>query len=92
MVSRNGRCLVVVGTMWSTVAKVRSGKATRPPAGPQHVERLRAGDLVDEVQADEELCLSGRQLPDGVGVPHFLKECLTHNGSLSGGGSECGSR
>ena len=29
--SRNGRALASVGTMWSTVAKVRSGRATLSP-------------------------------------------------------------
>jgi hypothetical protein len=53
-------------------------------AGAQHVERLRARDLVDEVQADEELRLTRREPPDGVRVPHLLQEGLRHNGILSG--------
>jgi hypothetical protein len=45
---------------------------------PEHVERLRARHLVDEVQADEELRLAARQRPDGVEIPDFLEQCLSH--------------
>ncbi len=41
-----------VGTLWSAVAIVRSGRRTGAPGEPQAVERLRARDLVDEVQVD----------------------------------------
>ena len=58
-------------------------KGDLPAPCVEHVERLRAGDLVHQVQADEQLRLAGRQPADGVGVPHLLKERLTHNGSLS---------
>ena len=44
----------------------------------QHAKRLRAGDFVDEVCPDEELCLPAGQLPDGVRVPNFFEECLGH--------------
>ena len=47
-------------------------------AHPQHVERLRARHFVDEVQADEQLRLPGRQRAHGVLVPDFLKKCLSH--------------
>jgi hypothetical protein len=30
------------------------------------------------MQADEELCLSGWQLADGVEVPHLLQESFSH--------------
>ena len=53
-----------------------------PAASPQLVERLRRRHLVDEVQADEELRLAGRQLPDGVEIPHLLQECFAHVKSL----------
>jgi hypothetical protein len=33
---------------------------------------------VNEVQADEELGLAGRQLPHGVEFPHLLQECFSH--------------
>jgi len=42
------------------------------PALFQHPERLRAGDLVDEVEPDEQLVLSGRQLRHLVAVPHLV--------------------
>ena len=51
------------------------GKRDAPAVLAQHVERLRARDFVDEVQADEQLRLSARQRADGVRVPDFLKEC-----------------
>ena len=40
------------GTSWSSVASVRSGPPHRAPGGAQPVERLRAGDLVHQVQVD----------------------------------------
>jgi hypothetical protein len=49
-----------------------------PAVRPQLIERLRRCHFMDEVQADEELRLAARQLPDGVEVPHFLQECLSH--------------
>ena len=39
------------------------------PAGAQHVERLRRRDLVDQMQADEQLRLAARERPDGVRAP-----------------------
>ena len=57
----------------------RAVRETPPSAPhPQHVERLRARHLVDQVQADEELRLPGGQRADGVLVPDFLKKCLSH--------------
>jgi hypothetical protein len=38
-----------------------------------HVEGLRTRDLMDEVQADEELRLPARQRADGVSVPDLVK-------------------
>ena len=49
-------------------------EAHGPPARAQHVERLRSGDLVDQVEADEQLGLPVREATDGVGVPDFLEE------------------
>ena len=49
-----GWSMSAVGTLWSSVAKVRSGRRTRAPAQPEPVEGLRAGDLVDEVEVDVE--------------------------------------
>ena len=42
----------------------------------QHLEGLRRGDLVDEVQADEELILARRQGGDLVQVPHLVQKVL----------------
>ena len=38
---------------------------------------------MNQVEADEQLRLSGRQAPDGVCVPHLLQERLAHNLMLS---------
>ena len=43
-----------VGTLWSAVATVRSGRRTLRPVEPQALEGLRRGDLVDEVEVDVE--------------------------------------
>ena len=42
----------------------------------QHAEGLRAGHLVDEVGADEELGLAVGERADGVGLPDFFEEGL----------------
>ena len=43
-------------------------------------ERLRAGDLMDHVQADEELGLTARQIADGMQVPDFVEQrALAHS-------------
>ena len=47
-------------------------RAHAPAARAQLVERLRARDFVDEMQADVELRLTVRQPADGVAVPDFL--------------------
>ena len=44
------------------------------PALVQHVEGLRGGDLVGEVQADEELVLPGRESGHDVRVPDLVVE------------------
>ena len=44
------------------------------PAFVQHVEGLRGGDLVGEVQADEELVLPGREPGHDVRVPDLVVE------------------
>ena len=51
-----------VGTLWSAVASVRSGRRTRAPGEAQAVEGLRARDLVHEVQVDVE---QARRRPRG---------------------------
>src|SRR5262249_17949320 len=49
------------------------GKRDLPALLPQHVERLRAGDFVDQVEADEELRLSAWKRPYRMCVPDFVK-------------------
>ena len=64
-----------VGVLWSSVAIVRSRRRTRPALGAQAVERLRARDLVDEVQVDvDEVGLAVLALDDEVVVPDLLGE------------------
>jgi hypothetical protein len=54
-------------------------KHHRPPTFAQCVERLWRRHLVHQMEADEELGLAGRQRANGVAVPHFLKQCLSHD-------------
>ncbi len=69
-----------VGTMWSTVAKVRCGIGDLEAEVAQHPEGLRAGHLVDQVGADQELGLAVGQFADRVGGPDFFKEGRGHGG------------
>ena len=62
-----------VGTLWSAVASVRSGRRTGRPARRRPVEGLRARDLVDEVQVDVE-----QTVGDLVQVPDAVEERLAH--------------
>jgi hypothetical protein len=52
-----------------------AGKRHRQPLLAQHVERLRTGHLMDEMQTDEQLRLTARQRADGMRVPDLVKEC-----------------
>jgi hypothetical protein len=61
--ARDGRQDVIDG------AERTFGKRDAPTVLPQHVERLRCGHLVDEMQADEQLRLTARQLSHGVRRP-----------------------
>ena len=58
-----------VGTLWSAVASVRSGRRTSRPASRRPVEGLRARDLVDEVEVDEE-----QPVRDLVGGPELVEQ------------------
>lgn len=49
---------------------------------PQHSKSLRAGDFVDEVGANEKLCLAVGECADRVGSPDLFKEILTHDVAL----------
>lgn len=44
----------------------------------EHAEGLRAGDLVDEVSANEELGAAVGEGAHGVSVPDFFVECFSH--------------
>ncbi len=57
---------------------VREGDALAAQA--EHVEGLGAGDLVHEVQADQELRLARRQAADRVKVPDLPEQCGAHPG------------
>ena len=46
--------------------------------GAEHAERLRARDLVNQVERDEELGLAVRQEADGMRVPDLFKEAFPH--------------
>ena len=48
------------------------------PALPQTGERLRRGDLVDQMEVDVEDRRRARFLRDDVGVPDLLEECSLH--------------
>ena len=52
-----------------------------PPARPQHVECLRTGHFVDQMQPDEQLCLPVRQPPHSMRIPDFLQKRRTHSTS-----------
>ena len=62
-----------VGTLWSAVASVRSGRRTRATGQAQPVEGLRARDLVDEVQVDVQQAV--RYL---VALPDLVEQRLWH--------------
>ena len=72
--SATGPLMFVVGTLWSSVATVRSGRRTVRPGHAQPVEGLRGGDLVHQVQVDEEDVGAVVAAVDDVGVPDFLAE------------------
>jgi hypothetical protein len=50
------------------------------PRLPQHLESLRARHLVDEMEADEQLCLPRGQHADGMRTPDLVEQCLGHDG------------
>ena len=68
----------IVGTLWSSVASVRSGRRTARPVGAQTVERLRTGHLVDEVQVDVEQVRLALGVPDHVVLPDLLGQRASH--------------
>ena len=79
-------CRGVVGVEWSAVATVRSGWRTRQAPVAEALERLGAGDLVDEVQVDADDARGAGLLEHDVLVPDLLDER-----ARSAGRSGCGS-
>ena len=67
--------------LWSSVARVRSGRRTGRPGLAQTVERLRTGHLVHEVEVDEEQVRLALGRADDVVVPDLLAQCLAHGPS-----------
>ena len=57
----------------------------RAAAHPQHIEGLRAGDFVNQMQPDEQLRLPRRQLAHRVPVPDLVKKCVSHRVKYSNG-------
>ena len=55
-----------------------AGIADAEAALAEHAEGLRAGDLMDQVQPDEELGLAGGELADGVSGPDLVQQCFSH--------------
>jgi len=60
------------------------GHADLEPQLLQHLEGLRRRHLVDEVEADQQLCLAGRQGPDRVRFPYLVEQRACHGDSSSG--------
>ena len=69
-----GWSMSAVGTLWSSVATVRSGRRTGATGQAQAVEGLGAGHLVDEVEVDVEQVGFARAGADDVAVPDLLGE------------------
>jgi hypothetical protein len=66
----------VVGTLWSTTARVFSGQCANLAAGAQAFEGLRAGDFVHEMAVDVEQAGAVLLLDDQMVVPDLvLVEC-----------------
>ena len=57
----------------------RVGTTYGPTGQPQPLERLRRGDLVDQVEVDEEEVRLPRRAPDDVLVPDFLAQGPAHD-------------
>ena len=72
MGSSIGPSRAVVGTLWSMVATVRSGRRTAAPGQAQAVEGLGRGDLVDQVQVDVEQVGLAVGLADHVALPDLV--------------------
>jgi hypothetical protein len=62
-----------VGTLWSAVARVRSGRRNRAAGQSERLERLGGGDLVDEMEVDVE-----ERIGHLVGLPDLVEQSLRH--------------
>jgi hypothetical protein len=71
--------------MWSSGAEGALGHAHLELQLLQHLEGLRRRHLVDEVQADQELGLAGRQRPHRVRFPHLVQQRACHGDSPPSG-------
>ena len=76
-----GLSMSIVGTLWSSVAIVRSGRRTGASGQPQPVEGLRAGDLVDEMQVDVDQVGLALARGDHVVRPYLLGHGAWFHGS-----------
>ncbi len=63
----------VVGTLWSIVATVRSGRRTLRPASLQALKSLGRRHLVDQVQVDVKKGGTPRLFDDDVALPDLFK-------------------
>jgi len=85
LVDREGRSVVVLG------CDRQVGPANRPPSHTKAVERLRAGDLVHEVQVDvDEVWRTVFALDDEMVVPDLLSQGLRPGRSNGGCSHQCG--
>ena len=78
---RSGSSRPVVGTLWSMVATVRSGRRTVAAGQAQAVEGLGRGDLVDQVQVDVEQVGLAVGAVDDVALPDLVGQgarCWCH--------------
>ena len=79
-----GWSMPMVGTLWSSVATVRSGRRTGAPGLAQTVEGLGRGDLVDEVEIDVEEVGMALLAVHQMALPHLLAQRLLRPWSLIG--------
>ena len=75
----------VVGTLWSGVARFASTRHGGPPRQRQALERLRRGDLVQQMPINVEDRHAVVALGDDMGVPDLVVDGLSDHGRLSVG-------
>ncbi len=98
-----GLSMSMVGTLWSSVAIVRSGASYGAPGQPEALEGLRTGDLVHEMEVNVDevgIAVSGRihvaghdnmVAPDLLGESKRLGWAVAHGSTqiLLGFGGRC---